>query len=163
MFAVLRTIEGFDLSHFGSAPTKFDENDLFPLTAHYLQSLPTGSVKSDLDALGVPVDLQEPFWTVARDNITTRHDLEKWWTLCAQGAEPLIDDEDKDFVAEALALLPAAPFTDTSWKDWTGAVKDATGRKGRGLFMPLRKALTGMEHGPDMGSLMPLLQNIKRG
>ena len=62
---------------------------------------------------------------------------------------------------DALAMLPDAPFTDTSWSEWTAAVKEATGRKGRGLFMPLRKALTGINHGPDMGSLMPLLQKIK--
>ena len=73
----------------------------------------------------------------------------------------MVDAEDADFVAEALALLPAQPFTETSWSDWTAAVKNATGRKGRGLFMPLRKALTGMQHGPDMGQLMPLLQVIK--
>ena len=156
-------IDGFDLNHFGSAPTKFDENDLFPLTAHHLQSLPVNDVKSDLDALGVPAAQQDAFWLVARDNITTRHDLGKWWDLCANGAEPLIDAEDDDFVAEALTLLPEGPFTDTTWKDWTTAVKEKSGRKGRGLFMPLRKALTGMEHGPDMGSLMPLLQKINRG
>lgn len=156
-------IDGFDLNHFGSAPTKFDENDLFPLTAHHLQSLPVNDVKSDLDALGIPAAQQDAFWLVARDNITTRHDLGKWWDLCANGAEPLIDAEDNDFVAEALTLLPEGPFTDTTWKDWTTAVKEKSGRKGRGLFMPLRKALTGMEHGPDMGSLMPLLQKINRG
>lgn len=156
-------IDGFDLNHFGSAPTKFDENDLFPLTAHHLQTLPVASVKSDLDTLGVPADIQDPFWTVARANITTRHDLAGWWTLCRDGADPLIDEEDKEFVAEAMTLLPPVPFTDTTWKDWTASVKDKTGRKGRGLFMPLRKALTGMEHGPDMGSLMPLLQTIKHG
>jgi glutamyl-tRNA synthetase len=55
-------------------------------------------------------------------------------------------------------MLPERPWTNETWKVWTGTVKDATGRKGRGLFMPLRKALTGMEHGPDMSKLMPLLQ-----
>lgn len=155
-------IDGFDLSHFGSAPTKFDENDLFPLTAHHLQSLPVDAAKADLDALGVPADQQAGFWTVAKDNITTRHDLAGWWKLCSEGAEPMIDDEDKDFVAEAMAMLPAGPLGATAWKDWTTSVKEATGRKGRGLFMPLRKALTGMEHGPDMGALLPLLQKIKR-
>jgi glutamyl-tRNA synthetase len=155
-------IDGFDLNHFGSAPTKFDENDLFPLTAHHLQSLPASAAKADLDALGVPADQQDGFWSVAKDNITTRHDLAGWWKLCSEGAEPMIDDEDKDFVAQAMTLLPEGPLGDTAWKDWTTAVKEATGRKGRGLFMPLRKALTGMEHGPDMGALLPLLQNISR-
>ena len=58
-------------------------------------------------------------------------------------------------------MLPDAPYTETTWKDWTSAVKEATGRKGKGLFMPLRKAVTGMDHGPDMGELMPLLHKVR--
>jgi glutamyl-tRNA synthetase len=154
-------VEGFDLSHFGAAPTKFDEQDLYPLTARHLSAQTASDVKADLDALSVPADSQEAFWNVARENITTRKDIAGWWDLCINGADPVVDDEDKDFVVDALAMLPDAPFSDTSWSEWTAAVKEATGRKGRGLFMPLRKALTGMNHGPDMGSLMPLLQKIK--
>jgi len=154
-------IEGFDISRFGAAPTKFDVNDLFPLTAHHLQSLPLEAVRDDIDALGVPADLAEPFWLMARDNITTLKDLDGWWTLCRDGAEPLIDDEDKDFIAEAMTLLPEPPFTAETWGQWTAEVKAATGRKGRGLFMPLRKALTGMNHGPEMAALMPLLQKVR--
>jgi len=60
-----------------------------------------------------------------------------------------------------LALLPSQPFTSDTWGHWTAAVKQATGRKGKNLFMPLRKALTGKEHGPDMAALLPFLQVIK--
>ena len=154
-------VEGFDLSKFGAAQTKFDVDELYPITARHLHAQPVAAVKANLDALGVPDAAQEAFWTVARENITTRKDIAGWWALCTDGADPVIDDEDRDFVAQALTLLPAQPFTDTSWSDWTAAVKEASGRKGRGLFMPLRKALTGMQHGPDMGQLMPLLQVIK--
>ncbi|WP_394197517.1 glutamate--tRNA ligase [Litoreibacter albidus] len=154
-------IEGFDLSHFGAAPTKFDEQDLYPLTARFLHTQSTSQVKADLDALSIPADKQDAFWNVARENITTRKDIAGWWDLCVNGADPVVDDEDKDFVVDAMAMLPDAPFTDSSWSEWTAAVKEATGRKGRGLFMPLRKALTGMNHGPDMSALMPLLQKIK--
>ncbi|WP_282181462.1 glutamate--tRNA ligase [Aliiroseovarius marinus] len=154
-------IEGFDLSTFGAAPTKFDVQDLFPLTARHLASLPVDAVADKLDAIGVPADMAEAFWSVARENITTLGDLEGWWILCRDGAEPLIDDEDKEFIAEAMTLLPDAPYDADSWSNWTSAVKEATGRKGKGLFMPLRKAVTGMERGPDMSSLMPLLQVVR--
>ncbi len=153
--------EGFDLSTFGAAPTKFDVNDLFPLTARHLASLPYDAVADTVIALGVPAEQGEAFWNVTRENITVLKDLEKWWDLCVNGAEPVIDDEDKDFVAEALTLLPEGPFDGDTWAEWTKAVKAATGRKGRGLFMPLRKALTGMNHGPDMSALLPLLQVIR--
>ena len=99
---------------------------------------------------------------MARDNITTLADLEQWWVLCREGAEPLVDDADRDFVAQALDMLPAQPFDETTWSDWTSRVKDATGRKGRGLFMPLRKALTGRERGPEMAALMPLMQVVRK-
>jgi glutamyl-tRNA synthetase len=154
-------IEGFDLARFGSAPTKFDEADLFPLTAHHLQSLPAGAVQDTLAGLGVPEDLADRFWLVARDNITTLKDLEGWWLLCRDGAEPVIDEADRDFVTQALALLPEGPLDGESWGAWTTAVKQATGRKGKALFMPLRKALTGQSHGPDMAQLLPLLQVIR--
>jgi len=154
-------IAGFDLTKFGSAPTKFDVADLFPLTGRHLQSLPLSEVSGEIANLGVPDNLAEDFWMVMRENIETLKDLTAWWTLCRDGAEPVIDDEDKDFVAEAMAMLPEGPFTTESWSAWTSEVKAATGRKGRGLFMPLRKALTGQSHGPDMGALLPLLQVIK--
>lgn len=154
-------IEGFDISRFGSAPTKFDVEDLFPLTGHYLQGLPLSDVRGAVSAAGVPDDLAEAFWLMARDNITTLGDLEKWWTLCRDGAEPLIADEDREFVAQAMSLLPEAPYDAETWSAWTGAVKAATGRKGKGLFMPLRKAVTGLERGPEMAALMPLMQVVR--
>jgi glutamyl-tRNA synthetase len=61
--------------------------------------------------------------------------------------------DDPDFLARAAALLPET----LDWAAWTNAVKQETGVKGKGLFMPLRHALTGMEHGPDMASLLPLI------
>lgn len=153
-------IEGFDISRFGSAPTKFDVEDLGPLSAKLLHGMDFSRAASDLQALDIPDETAENFWDMARENIETRADIAGLWQLCRDGVEPLIDAEDADFVAEAMALLPAAPRSDTSWKEWTTAVKAATGRKGKGLFMPLRKALTGMSHGPDMSKLLPLLQKI---
>ncbi len=154
-------VQGFDITRFGSAPTKFDEQDLFPLTAHHLQSLPLAAVQDDIAALGVPEALAERFWNVTRDNITTRADLAGWWALCRDGADPVIADEDRDFIAQAMALLPDGPFDDQTWGQWTAKVKEATGRKGKGLFMPLRLALTGQAHGPDMAAFLPLLQVIR--
>ena len=154
-------IAGFEVSNFGTAPTKFDVADLFPLTGRYLQTLPLDAVRGRVLSVGVPEDQADPFWTVIRDNIETLNDLEAWWTICRDGAEPIISAEDQDFVAQAMQLLPEGPFGETTWGAWTAAVKDATGRKGRSLFMPLRLALTGQKHGPDMAALMPLLHVVK--
>lgn len=150
--------EGFDLASFGAAPTKFDEADLVPLSARVLQGTDFSKVAKEIEGLGIPNVLAESFWTIARGNIEKRADLAGWADLVLNGATPLIDPEDADFVQTAMAMLPEPPYGDTAWSDWTSAVKEATGRKGRGLFMPLRKAVTGRERGPEMGDLMPLLQ-----
>ena len=153
--------DGFDLSQFGTSPTKFDAEDLWPLTRERNQHLPFDAVQARIAGMGVPDDLAERFWRVASHNITKLDDLADWWVIFSEGAEPVIDPEDAEFVAQALTLLPPPPYTDTSWAEWTAAVKDATGRKGKGLFMPLRKALTGQAHGPEMSDLMPLLQVVR--
>ena len=155
-------VAGFDLKKFGSAPTKFDKADLYPITAKYLQSLDLSAVLGKISAMGVPTDEAETFWNAVRGNILTLKDLDGWWGLIQKGADPKIDDEDQEFVSRAIALLPDRPFDNQTWSTWTQEVKVATGRKGKSLFMPLRKALTGMSHGPDMGTLLPLLKVIKR-
>ena len=154
-------IEGFDINHFGSAPTKFDVQDLFPLTGRYLQQLPLETVADEIAALGVPADQADRFWSVTRENISTLKDLGGWWAMFRDGADPVIEEGDEDFIKEAMAMLPDMPFDESTWSSWTAAVKEATGRKGRGLFRPLRLALTGQEHGPEMAAVMPLLQVVK--
>lgn len=150
--------EAFELSSFGAAPTKFDVEDAFPLTSRYLGGLPASAVQAELSDAGVPADRAEAFWEAVRENTGTRSDIANWWALCRDGAEPVVAPEDRAFVDQALGLLPEGDFGPETWGEWTAAVKAATGRKGKGLFMPLRRALTGRDHGPDMGRLMPFLK-----
>ncbi|SFS21651.1 glutamate--tRNA ligase [Yoonia litorea] len=151
-------VAGFDLSKFGSAPTKFDAADLVPLTARHLATLEAPDVSDTLDAAGVPVEQAAAFWGVVRENINSLDEVADWWALFRDGAEPLVADEDRAFVADAFGLLPSPPYNAATWAEWTAVVKEATGRKGKGLFMPLRKAVTGRERGPEMAEVMPLLQ-----
>ncbi|MGR3403911.1 MAG: glutamate--tRNA ligase, partial [Paracoccus sp. (in: a-proteobacteria)] len=151
----------FDLSQFGASPTKFDAEDLWPLTREKNQALPLEAVADRIAALGVPAEQAERFWRVASQNITVLDDLAGWWRIFSEGAEPQIDPDDAEFVVEAMKLLPPPPYTETTWDEWTTRVKQATGRKGKGLFMPLRKAVTGQAHGPEMAEVMPLLQVVR--
>ncbi len=153
-------IAGFDIDSFGAAPTKFNDEDLFPLTRAHVQSLPLATVADRVAALGVPADKADLFWSVAKGNITVLADLDGWWHLFRDGATPLVDAEDLDFVRQALTLLPPKPWTHDTWGQWTETVKQATGRKGKGLFRPLRRALTGLDAGPEMADVMPLLQVV---
>ena len=109
-------------------------------------------------AIRVLAEAREAFWAVIRDNIETRADIAAWWQVVAEGAEPGADPEDAAFVAEALAILPEPPYGPEAWAEWTAAVKAQSGRKGKALFMPLRKALTGRARGPEMADFMPLMR-----
>ena len=155
-------VAGFDLSTFGSAPTKFDFEDLWPLTARHIARLEASDVSETLDDAGVPEDLRPAFWQAVRGNVGKLSEVAGWWHLFRDGAEPVVADEDRAFVVEALGMLGEPPYSDATWGEWTGAVKDATGRKGKQLFMPLRLAVTGQARGPEMAEVMPLLQKKPR-
>ena len=154
---VQEIVDGFDVTKFGSAPTKFDLNDLWPLTARYLATLSAQDVADTL--ADVPADKKGAFWDAIKGNITKLDDVADWWAFFENGAAPLVADEDSEFIAQAFDLLGDPPYAADTWSSWTAAVKEATGRKGKGLFMPLRKAVTGRERGPEMTDVMPLLQH----
>jgi len=140
----------FDLATFGRAPAKFDEEDLERLNAGIVHQLPFEAVADRL-----PADMDAAGWHAVRPNLAHLGEAADWWRLVTGPIEqPAFTDEDKAFLAEAGRLLF---WSDNPWASLTGALKDATGRKGRALFLPLRQALTGMDHGPDMGELLPLI------
>lgn len=160
--SVQEVVDGFNLSAFGSAPTKFDAEDLWPLTARVIAAKPFEHVAPHIASAGVPDHLAPHFWKVIHDNIGTLEELADWWTVFAEGAVGLIDPDDAEFVEQALQLLPEPPYDIETWATWTTLVKEATGRKGKGLFMPLRRLVTGRDRGPEMADVMPLLQ-VKPG
>ena len=150
--------EAFDLSRFGSAPTKLDVEDLKPLTHRLLAASPVTAVEAELSKAGVPGSRMEAVWSVIRENVETRADIAPWIATLNGERGPVMLGEDHDFAAEALGMLGDPPYGPDTWSDWTGRVKEATGRKGRALFRPLRIAVTGRDTGPEMADLMPLMR-----
>ena len=96
-------------------------------------------------------------WDVIRGNLDMMNEARQWWDVAQGQITPVPQAGEADFLKAALATLPAEPYTPATWPEWTNAVKAATGRKGKTLFMPLRLALTGEEHGPDLKDLLPLI------
>ncbi|MDA9230719.1 glutamate--tRNA ligase [Alphaproteobacteria bacterium] len=148
-------IAGFDISRLGRAPARFDTEDVERLNARILHDLSFDAAQPRLAALGAPLD--EAFWLGVRGNITRFGDVGDMVQLINGPITPIVDEEDVAFIAAALASLPEAPLTADSWLAWTASLKEQTGRKGRGLFMPLRQVLTGQAHGPEMQQLLPLI------
>jgi glutamyl-tRNA synthetase len=160
--SVDEVVDGFRLESFGAAPTKFDAEDLWPLTHRVLAQKPVEAVAEQLSAMGIPSELQAPFWAALRENVGKTSEMAEWWRVLSEGRAGVAAEEDRDFVAQALGALGEPPYTEATWGEWTGALKASTGRKGKGLFQPLRRLVTGRDAGPEMAAVMPLLQ-VKPG
>lgn len=144
--------ETFAFSKMGRSPARYDQADLERLNAQALHELAYKDAKPRLEALGC--DLGEAFWRVVRPNLATFGDVAELARIVRGPIAPVI--EDPAFAAAALDALPAEIGPD-SWSQWTAAVKEATGAKGKALFMPLRLILTGQSRGPEMADLIPLI------
>lgn len=147
-------VEGFAIDRFGRAAAKFDPEELRTLNARILHQLPFEAVADRLRALGLE-EAGADFWHAVRPNIGRLAEAADWWRVVRGPVTPVVSDPA--FLAGAAALLPPAPWDQGTWRAWTTAVKDATGARGKALFMPLRLALTGLDHGPDLGELLPLI------
>lgn len=145
-------VELQDFAKMGRAPARYDVADLLRLNAGVLQAMTYAEAKPRLVAM--EADHGELFWETVRTNLQLFKDVRIWSRVVAGTVTP--DVIDAEFLGKALELLPAEYGRD-SWQAWTAAIKEATGAKGRALFMPLRQALTGLDHGPDMGALSFLI------
>ena len=144
-----------DLAQLSRAPARFDPTELDGLNARLVHDMPFAEARARLTALGVPEEISEQFWLAVRANLARVSEAADWWRVVTGPVTPVIPDPA--FIAQAARLLPEGPFGPSTWKAWTDAVKAATGAKGKALFMPLRLALTGLEHGPDLAGLLPLI------
>ena len=145
-------IDGFDMARLGRAPARFDPEDVTRLNARILHETSYAAVAERLAEIGAPA--QPEFWEAMRGNIEKFADMQNIMALINGPITPVVETDDADYIAQARILLPDAPFDTESWSDWTARLKDETGRKGRALFMPLRMALTGQSHGPEMQHLL---------
>ncbi|MEO0636660.1 MAG: glutamate--tRNA ligase [Pseudomonadota bacterium] len=150
-------IARFSVANSTKSAAKFSTEELDALNARLVHELSFEAVSGRLSAVGVNGPKAEAFWMAVRDNLDRVPQAADWWSVVAGELEPVIEDEDREFVVQAHNALPAGEPDSDTWGAWTKALKAETGRKGRGLFMPLRKALTGKSHGPELGPLLPLI------
>jgi glutamyl-tRNA synthetase len=145
-------VPGFALEKLSRSSARFDPTQLLALNRRYLHGLSFEQVRDRL-----PEGADEAFWLAVRGNLDLISEARDWFEV-AHGA-PLIEaqPEEAEFLRAAMATLPAAPWDETTWSSWTRAVGAASGRKGKALFLPLRRALTGEEHGPELKQFLPLI------
>ncbi|HEX7110345.1 MAG TPA: glutamate--tRNA ligase [Aestuariivirga sp.] len=148
-------VDGFDLAKLSRAPARFDEAELNHLNAKLLHMLPWEAVRDRLDYGS------EAFWLAVRGNLEKLSDAKIWHEIITGRINPVVAAEDRSFVSDAAKSLLPEPWDSTTWKSWTDALKLASDRKGKQLFMPLRLALTGLDHGPELAALLPLMGRQK--
>lgn len=142
-----------DFAHFGRAPARFDEDELALLNAKIIHQLPYSAVADRL-----PAGISAAAWPVIQPNITTVAGAAEWVPVLGAGfAPPAAAADDAELLRRAADIAAMIDWDADPWHSLTAALKEATGRKGRALFLPLRLALTGRDHGPDMAALLPLI------
>ncbi|HVY52442.1 MAG TPA: glutamate--tRNA ligase [Devosia sp.] len=144
--------EKLDFSMISHGPARFDPAELESLNARILHAMPYEAARPRL-----PAAIGGAAWDILRGNLRKFSDIEVWANVLVGQISNEPDAADKPFLKDALELLPAEPWDETTWAEWTNALKQKSGRKGRALFHPLRLALTGREDGPELKSLLPLL------
>lgn len=147
----------FDFAKLSRAPARFDVDELRALNARLLHEFDFAEVADRLAADGVGGGAV--FWDAIRANLHTLADAKDWWKTVTGPLEPQADAGE--LLGAARELLPPEPWTTATWSEWTKAVTAATGAKGKALFHPLRLALTGRDHGPELKNLLPLIGREK--
>jgi glutamyl-tRNA synthetase len=145
-------IAGFDFARFGRAPARFDEAELATVSARIVHQLPSAQVAERL-----PAGMGEAEWLAVRPNLKTVAEAADWWRVIEGPIAPADPPEDAEYLAVAARLADTIDWSADPWRALTGALKAETGRSGKALFLPLRRALTGRDHGPDMAALLPLI------
>lgn len=151
--------EEFSFDKIGRAPARFDERELEKLNSDLVSGFAFEIVSADLrgfETLKGCADLPL-FWETIRGNITKMSDASEWGNILFGDHPGIVDAEDREFIEEAISGLPDGEVTPETWSNLTGNLKERTGRKGRKLFMPLRKAITGQQHGPEMDKVLMLV------
>jgi glutamyl-tRNA synthetase len=147
-------IADHDLAKFGKTSPRFDPDELRHLNARLLHTTSFDEVRPQLQALKF-TEVDAGLWDAARGNLGKIGDIALWQTICRSEIAPVVPDGG--FAAKAADLLPSEPWDAETWRNWTDKVKTTTGKKGKDLFMPLRLALTGLDHGPELKVLLPLI------
>ncbi|MEE9312249.1 MAG: glutamate--tRNA ligase family protein, partial [Planctomycetota bacterium] len=147
--------QSFDVSMVSRSSARFDPSELDAFNARMVHALPFDAVKDRLVDLGI--DDAEALWNTVHENLAKFDEIKQWQELVQGPVNSIVADEDREFIDAAQQHLPAEPWDENTWGLWTNQLKAETGRKGKGLFMPLRLALTGQSHGPELKTLLPLL------
>jgi glutamyl-tRNA synthetase len=146
----------FRPGHLGRAPARFEESQLLHWQKESLERLSPDQFHAWLGAQDSPA-----FVELVRHNVVLPPDAVPWRAVVQGALAPLGTEEQRIVAAAGAEFFKAAgdAYEDSrgDLKILTQQLKERTGRKGPELFMPLRVALTGQAHGPELAQLFKLI------
>lgn len=149
-------VDSFDFGNISRSTPKFDTDEMARLNKQLLHKMSYEDAQARLREYDLP-EVSEAFWAAVQPNLGHLFDVKEWAVVANEAITPAIEDEDRDFLKQAASLLPDGSWDQETWGVWVNVVKEETGRKGKSLFMPLRKALTAQSHGPELKDMLPLI------
>lgn len=161
---IQQLIDDFSLDVFSKSPANYNEEDLYRLNHQYLSQQEFADIKNRIASNGVPIGDPTDFncfndllWHAIKGNIHVLSDVLNWWQIITN-KDYVFTPLDSAFSEIAVGVLPEDLWDLSTWQTWTNAIKEKTGKSGKDLYMPLRKALTGMDHGPELKYIMPFMK-----
>jgi glutamyl-tRNA synthetase len=140
----------FDFATFGRAPAHFDPQEIGLVNARLLHKLDHAAVAARL-----PDGATDEDWLLLRPNLERLSDFANWFSVLNGDIDPPeLAHEERLLVKDAAAIAARLEWGSDAWRELTNEVKQASGKKGRELFHPLRLALTGRDSGPEMAGLL---------
>tara|TARA_B100001250_G_scaffold220436_1_gene189112 strand:- start:1218 stop:2552 length:1335 start_codon:yes stop_codon:yes gene_type:complete len=149
-------INNFDLKNISSSNPKFSIDVLKSLNKDILQSYVFDEISDRINLICEDL-IDKKLWQFTKNNIDFFVEIKNWVDIIKSENNFMKDTMDAKLINAAIESLPEDPYNEDSWDIWTSKIKDLTSLKGKDLFMPLRKILTGMNNGPELKYLLPLL------
>lgn len=146
-------LNSFDIKKFSRATPKFSLDELCSLNVKLIHHM---SFEDACSQTHFP-DLDPAFWEAVKPNLKDLSELPSWWSICRGDIQTSVGSEDLSFIQQAEERLPHGPWEINPWDEWASSLQQLTGRKGKSFFMPLRQALTGQDHGPDLKTILALM------
>lgn len=150
-------VENFDLGKFSRSATNYDISELQTINQKLLQSLDFESATQRLKDIGITDEMSEEFWNIIKLNIAFLKEVQEWLHICSSNFSFSNPESDQEFLNKVADLIPEDTSKDDAWNNWLDNIKTETDRKGKNLFMPIRLALSGKEHGPELKALVNLI------
>jgi glutamyl-tRNA synthetase len=147
-------VDEFDITIFSKGSTIFEVKDIELINEKIISNLSYEQVNKKLKSI-IGEEISESFWLSVRPNLQKLSDIKLWWDICYNFQ--LVNNQEQEYIGLAKTLLPEGDFDNQTWQKWTDSIKKSTNRAGKNLYMPIRIALTGMNCGPELSVLLPLI------